>query len=1075
MTAKVSSTRMVVPFVLFVLVILVNLLLSGPSAWATAPQGSPGQSQGVIDLTADQFAWESIDWNAESFRWEDGAIVLEDGSKDRPRGALRVIELNQTHPLPVILAAESKAEDVPGDPDVEYSLWADVKYADGSPGWGAGIVPFSTGTHDWEYKEVTITPTKPIKTINLHVLLRRPGKRVWFRNVTLQEDELQFEQAGQPEQIDLHTRSWIAHVDEPTSKISLKRAADGVLTVDLITDGGSEDFPKIRLLFTKPQDWTRYTRLRARVRFTSNDTDIVEKKINFVFYDENTRLTDYPGRPMKQQGLEQVVPSGEWLDLSLPLTGINRQAIRQFDVYLYETPPSTAYDGRWEFALLRLEGAGSEEEVVFDGESYLKSQLIGERSAPIARVTSNGLELQLCANGQISDVVVDGRSLAGSRILAGGSGMISGLLVRDVQAEAAPVPVGGTIKEIDGIVQQSAQLAELGLEVNATYKSMSQYIEVAGTVSDLLGRPRAITVTLALPVMEGKWKWWDSITAAREEVGRGDEFGNFERGANYGANGIHSRYPLGAISLQGNGGLSLAVRMDEPVVHRIAYNPWLNVFYISVDFGLVPEVNVNGKPLWIAPFRFVVYQHDPAWGFRSALERYYAMFPQFFEKRVPVEGGWYVWKNMADNPAHRDAGFAFHWGPPDPWAVKWDNANNVLALNYIEPELYQQTMGDWDHAPTRDESLLRLYKLAAGDREETEKMRKLTYAQSGAGHIAQFGLEEYLAVGEGTLVDYLQQLSKATLESLIRDASGQPMLNIGQFPWIGDSRWAAQFPTNLDPDIPGGLGRFNIDVSLAWSLKGWETYGARIDGFALDSLGYWLEGRADYDAGHFKYADIPLSFSPLTKQPVIVAPFATVEWLRELASLARKDGRFLMANSSWTTSPSWLTFAAPYLDIFGAENRRFPDPDYIRTIAYRKPATDLPYTAPPDWEVAWHLLHDIYPGDGNKLEMMERYTLLLHELSAAGWDPVTYARVTPGDLRIERYGSGKLVYLVVHNPRQESVTAKVTVESAALGLKRPKVTAIFSGEESRPRMNGNEIELTLGPLATVVLRIEETE
>jgi len=55
------------------------------------------------------------------------------------------------------------------------------------------------------------------------------------------------------------------------------------------------------------------------------------------------------------------------------------------------------------------------------------------------------------------------------------------------------------------------------------------------------------------------------------------------------------------------------------------------------------------------------------------------------------------------------------------------------------------------------------------------------------------------------------------------------------------------------------------------------------------------------------------------------------------------------------------------------------------------------------------------------------------------------------------------------------VTAKVTVESAALGLKRPKVTAIFSGEESRPRMNGNEIELTLGPLATVVLRIEETE
>jgi hypothetical protein len=123
-----------------------------------------------------------------------------------------------------------------------------------------------------------------------------------------------------------------------------------------------------------------------------------------------------------------------------------------------------------------------------------------------------------------------------------------------------------------------------------------------------------------------------------------------------------------------------------------------------------------------------------------------------------------------------------------------------------------------------------------------------------------------------------------------------------------------------------------------------------------------------------------------------------------------------MANCSWGVTPGWLTFAAPYLDVFGAEATQFADPDFIRAIAYRKPCTDLPYNPRPEGEVPRHWLHAIHAGHGNDLKAMQGCVGLLRELIAAGWDPVPGARATPEQVRVERYGAGERVYLVLHNP-----------------------------------------------------------
>ena len=58
----------------------------------------------------------------------------------------------------------------------------------------------------------------------------------------------------------------------------------------------------------------------------------------------------------------------------------------------------------------------------------------------------------------------------------------------------------------------------------------------------------------------------------------------------------------------------------------------------------MPE-NIDGSSLATAPFRVLLYRHDPAWGFRSACSAAWVL--SVFTRRCSrEEGGWFVWGNM---------------------------------------------------------------------------------------------------------------------------------------------------------------------------------------------------------------------------------------------------------------------------------------------------------------------------------------------------------------------------------------------------------------------------------------------
>lgn len=114
--------------------------------------------------------------------------VTRVGGANPAGGARQEIELNQVTLQPVKISGWSKAEGVTGQFDSDYSIYADVIYADNSPLYGV-TANFNVGTSpDWQYKEVVLTPQKAIKKITLHLLFRggHAGK-VWFDDISLTE------------------------------------------------------------------------------------------------------------------------------------------------------------------------------------------------------------------------------------------------------------------------------------------------------------------------------------------------------------------------------------------------------------------------------------------------------------------------------------------------------------------------------------------------------------------------------------------------------------------------------------------------------------------------------------------------------------------------------------------------------------------------------------------------------------------------------------------------------------------------------------------------------------------------
>ena len=668
----------------------------------------------------------------------------------------------------------------------------------------------------------------------------------------------------------------------------------------------------------------------------------------------------------------------------------------------------------------------------------------GEVSQEIA--TEDGLALGFAADGRLVSVKVDGAELGG-----GDQPPLLGFFVRDVAEDADLVVFEGQPVATEGGLKSTctAPGAKLGLDV--TFQPAADHIAVQVSVRNEAQGDRAVTVYFALPFPAGDAVWWDDIINTRPATNNAT-YGAFDR-MSAGANGHHSVYPFGCIA--GEQALALAIPMDYPIYHRIAASPASRQLFLAADLALTEATTKFPNR---ADFSFVIYRCEPRWGLRSAAERYYRIFPRFFERRMSEDGGWVCWGNCEGMTNLVELGFKYHWGPGGPEAVAFDDANGLYSFLYNDSARYFADVGQFDHRPKRDEAVagMRLLLDAENPREQILSVR-----DKATGRRRYEGRES--AMGREAAENWLKDSIAAVKASAALDSNGE--IEVGYLTnrkdWGGEDWWTGRCFCNIDPDIPGGYGQFLFDRILAPTVADYREQGGELDGFGLDN--YFSNCHAlDFSRDHLAACDFPPTFATGDFRPVIVGDTMVYEWVVELKRRLEAEGKWLMANTGRQPFP----FAQHLLDMNGLEWGLARTAPPTRALAYHKQVVTLP-VKPEHYEepfIKAHLPMAAFPGgyasktrfapDTEVAGLYAKYVPIIKRMNAAGWEPIPWATSDTDEVSIERFGAELPMLFSAHNHGEEVCRAAISVELEPL-----EITAARS---ARDLVTGEELEVRGG-------------
>jgi len=632
----------------------------------------------------------------------------------------------------------------------------------------------------------------------------------------------------------------------------------------------------------------------------------------------------------------------------------------------------------------------------FDGNTYLSSfEPPAVDTAVAEAATGDGLTLGLDANGLVASLRMGQQELSVPAQ--------SGFYLRDAAADSAVMRFGGTVAAAEGGPRQEGEV--LGVELTAHIVGRDGYLDISGRVHDTTGEDRAVTVYFALPLEATGGRWCETLATSSEITDSGEV--------------QLSRYPWGVLTTQ-DFGLCLAMPLDCPRVFRIGYNSDFKQLFIAFDFGLTPETRKSPSS---ADFRFIFYQFEPEWGLRAALARYYALFPQWFEKRVEREGIWMPFGSIKEVPGWEDFGFAFHELGKD---CAWDNEQGIYTFAYCEPQTYWMPMAE--EVPRTYEAALAQLKAQAG--------------------------------GEAEVTSPHRRRSRSILRCGDEMADGRLWHDFANRSWCNGVVFAA----NPDPELPEDDECPTNQGHLAHTTNFNFDRGENgvIDGRYIDSMPNWGSVE-NYRREHFAHVDLPLTFSPETKRPIIRQVFSTWELSKFVSDDCHSKGKLMIGNGG-----THFAFFAPLVDMTGNEcGYSFPESSLsgYRMLVYQKPYclllnTDFRKLGENAVEgylnqcMRWGHFGSIFQGNlfvegkwerhyyWTTPELYERdrvtfkkYVPVMKTIAAAGWEPVTHARAVTEEVSVERFGPDEAgaVYLAVHNAG-DARAVSVTVQTDALAL-----------------------------------------
>lgn len=632
--------------------------------------------------------------------------------------------------------------------------------------------------------------------------------------------------------------------------------------------------------------------------------------------------------------------------------------------------------------------------------------------------------------------------------------------------------------------EPSAYRHTSGIECRDSVDLTPQRAKHSITVVNTSGKPfRLLTLAVAVRVpLSGPVAWHESIysqrpvtasdtvlsfTVAAEGVRSPDGGLNTESFGAKGAGGYGqpvgqgrmSPYPFACVS-DGNSGAAIAIDIGTPVVYRLMYRA-AGELVAEFDIALSDQQAGSANT---ARLNLCTYAIDPAWGFRSAAERYYALFPHYYQRRLKKEGIWMPFTPVSEVERVEDFGFAifethretktmFRGVQLPAWAAA--ESLGVATFQYTEP---------WDIQIPVDPAGVR-------------------YADAPR-------------VAERTPEDG-PQISR----SAAYDEHGQWIARLISAPWFNPP-WAISYTTSAAPDA-SGQSRFShvvrreIDPALADGL----------DGIYFDSLEFFWHYDLDYRPEHVAASKDVLTFSAASRAPrPAVWNYASQHaMMRDVCSRLHAGGSLSMGNGY-----SWIPFAVSELDILGTEFSWFMPPEekesvsaFRRTSCGQKPVVLLlneglyskDFSEPPHEGYRQYfeesLLYGLYPSffsaDASNNPYWKnpdaynvgrpffvKYVPIIREVNSQGWQPVTLARAADPGVRIERFdrsGDG-VAYFTIRNVSSGAIRDCAVTFDPDLGAAGNVEEIVHRAPVLRPRPD--QVTLTLQPRTTYVLRCSTT-
>jgi len=1019
---------------------LLACLAVAPSAWparadsvvlkrALATAGAVGDERmtnGGFETEADGLAEGWAKWSlgytleaGAARTGERGARVTSAGVNDQ-HGATYTARLDQPRPFPIVVTGWSRARNVSGTQDNGYSIYLDVTYTDGTPCWGV-ISSFSTGTHDWEQRRVFFVPEKPIREVAAHALFRNHTGSADFDDFSLRE--MSGVEGGAFDSVPLlPDAAPPSHIREDRS-VPLPGLA-GLCAWDQAT-GALADAEGI-------------LRGGLFVRDVAAGGDFVQLR------GETTREGDVRSMETVDEALGlrvalRVEPFGTGSTVRGEITDTTG---RDRALSIYYSLPVDAVGWTWSDDARTdrpIEGG----QVYFNGVLYGVGSTGRASRYPLAAITGpeTGVALAVPLDcPRVCRLAYDGAS----RELYAAFDMA---LVPDTLAMPSRADFRLVAYRYDPAWRFRAALKGYYDLFPDHFRRVAQHEGLWMPFTDISTVQGAEDFGFAYHEGDNNVAWDDAHDVL--------SFVYTEPMTNWMSMPKEApRTYEGAVALMeeratGGDGLAQATRTSGAFAADGRYDvavlqaPWCDgaVFTLNADPKLRPSVGQPGA----AGVKFDAVQRafeTTATGVRGWQGHGDVTFADgAVECRAPAIGG----ESMVVQAVTLDQ------TQPAPLVARASSrAEGVTGNQDVDYSLYVDlTYTDGDHLFSQTA----LFDVGTHD-WQTREVR----------------------------IEPTKPVQSANVHLLLRRGHTGTA-------WFDDVFLGeAGSETNLLAN-----GGFDEGAPTA----------AVLDGTYIDSFEGWGT-RPNYRREHFATVTVPLTFDTSSLQPVILTYFSTYEFAVELRKRMSADGKLVMANATPWTFP----WAAHLLDVMGTETNWAPEGqyqpesdaifNYRRAVCYQKPYLLLQNTVYDTFTPAMieryfkrSIFYGCFPSffSHNAADapywqnpalynrdrpLFRKYIPLCKRISAAGWEPLTYARTSDPSIWIERYGyadQGSL-HFTAFNSGTEAKQSTVALDLRALGLARAPTTVreLVRGEDL-PVTPAGEVRLSLEPEDLAILSV----